>query len=257
MQQPRSYLKTNRTFTTMRKLAWIVTLAVAVGGQFYPRLGLLVPVIMVSLMSLSMVRGRYWCGNFCPHGSFFDFLLLPISQNRRIPALFTSKITAVLFFLFFMFNLVRRFVMVFQNAGTALLLDRVGLVFSATYLTVLIAGGLLAVLISPRTWCHFCPMGFMQTLMYRLGKAIGFTGKRDVKIMVADAELCTSCGKCNRVCPMQLAPYREFDSSHSSFDDERCIKCSTCVEFCPKGILRLAGEGCEKKVEHAGLRESA
>lgn len=242
MQQAKSYLKTERTFTAVRRWAWIVTLAVAVGGQVYPRLGLLVPLIMASLMAMSLVRGRYWCGNYCPHGSFFDFLLLPVSKNRRIPSLFTSRLTAVLFFLFFMFNLARRFVTVFQNAGSVALPDRVGLVFSTTYLVVLIAGGLLAVMVSPRTWCHFCPMGFMQTLLYRLGKALGVTEKRDVKVMAADAGLCTSCGKCSRVCPMQLAPYREFDAASGSFNDERCIKCRTCVKYCPKGILRLAGK---------------
>jgi len=234
------FIKTTRAFSTVRKSAWLVTLAVAVGGQFYPPLGLLVPAIMLSLIGLSLFKGRFWCGNFCPHGSFFDFLLLPLSRNRKIPGLLASKITVISFFVFFMFNLTRRFISVFQNIEHISLINSVGTIFSTTYLMVMIAGGLLAVIISPRTWCQFCPMGSIQTLMYKLGKATGLAAARDEKVTVNHQLLCHSCGKCARVCPMQLAPYREFTAGSNQFNDERCIRCLTCIENCPVGILSLA-----------------
>jgi NAD(P)H-flavin reductase/ferredoxin len=261
MKRPNYFIKTERTFSVIRKSAWIVTLAVAVGGQFYPLLGLLVPFIMAALIGMSLVKGRYWCGNYCPHGSFFDFLLLPVSRNKKIPALFTSKITVVLFFLFFMFNLTRKLVMVFSNAGAVPVLNRVGMVFSTTYLMVLVAGGLLAVLVNPRTWCQFCPMGSIQTLSYKLGKVIGLAETRDEKITVEHADLCHSCGKCARVCPMQLAPFKEFNDENTQFQDERCIKCSTCVENCPAAILKLAtaeqSRVLQEQADLDGFEESA
>ncbi|MFP4662487.1 MAG: 4Fe-4S dicluster domain-containing protein, partial [Halanaerobiales bacterium] len=54
-------------------------------------------------------------------------------------------------------------------------------------------------------------------------------------------EMCHSCGKCARVCPMQLTPYTDF-SDKNQFDHEVCIRCSTCVENCPAGILSLVNE---------------
>lgn len=233
------FMKNTRAFSTVRKSAWLVALAVAVGGQFYPPLGLLVPLIMVSLVGMSLFKGRFWCGNFCPHGSYFDFLLQPLSRNKKIPGLLTSKTTVLLIFVLFMFGLTRRFVSAFQNIEHMSLINSVGTIFSTTYLLVMIVGGLLAVIISPRTWCQFCPMGFIQTLFYKFGKAVGLTAGRDKKVTVNHQSLCHSCGKCTRACPMQLAPYREFTISNNQFHDEKCIRCLACIQNCPAKLLSL------------------
>ena len=37
---------------------------------------------------------------------------------------------------------------------------------------------------------------------------------------------------------MQLQPYLEFDENNQ-FNDENCIKCNTCVNSCPKKILKI------------------
>ena len=233
------YIKTKRTFSTVREYAWILTVLIGIGGQFYPRLGLLVPLIMVALMGISLFRGKYWCGNFCPHGSFFDRLLQPISRHVKIPPFLKSRIVIGAFLVFFMYNLGRRFIDVFPATGAAEFYDGLGLVFSTTYLMVLLVGGLLAVTINSRTWCQFCPMGTFQALFYRLGKVLGLTKNFDLRVTVVHPDLCHSCGKCLRVCPMQLSPYAGFGDKNQ-FEDESCILCSTCVNNCPADILQLA-----------------
>lgn len=232
--------KKEGSLPVIRKTAWIVTLAVAIGGQFYSPLGLLVPFIMLALMGMSVFRGRYWCGNYCPHGSFFDFILAPLSRKVKIPKLFISKIFIGLFFLFFMYKLSSRFVTVFQNLNNISVFEGVGMIFSATYLTVLAVGGLLALVFSPRTWCQFCPMGTIQTIIYKLGKATGIARAKDVNITSEYPWRCVACAKCARVCPMQLRPYAGIAEDARQFTDERCIRCRACIDSCPVKILSLS-----------------
>ena len=155
------YIKTNRAFTAIRKYAWLFTILVAIGGLIEPKLGLFVIFIMAGLMITAFFSGRYWCGNICPHGSLFDSLL-PISSNMAIPKILKSKYFILGFFVFFMFNFSRRILNVVNQWGSFDFLDKLGFVFVTTYLMVLIVGGALAVFITPRTWCQFCPMGTMQ-----------------------------------------------------------------------------------------------
>ncbi len=236
------YVKTNRAFTALRRYAWIFTMLVAIGGLFEPKLGLLVILVMAGLMITAFFTGRYWCGNICPHGSLFD-MLLPISRNIKIPKFLKSKYFILGFFIFFMFNFSRRILSVVNQWGSFDFLDKLGIVFVSTYLMVLIVGGALAVFVTPRTWCQFCPMGTMQKLSYKLGKLVGAADKAETKITISNPDKCIKCGKCSKVCPFQLTPYLEFDKNNQ-FSNIECIKCSTCVKNCPLNLLSL-----EKKNE--------
>lgn len=235
------YIKTNRTFTLIRKRAWIITLAVAIGGLWYPKLGLLVIPIILALTALSFFKGRQWCGNFCPHGSLFDFLALPLSLNKKIPVLLRTKVLPGLVFAWFGYSMINKVLRVLPTFGTNSFLDKLGFVFVTTYLMVLVVGGLLSIFISPRAWCQVCPMGTIQMLSYKFGKLLGVAKITDKRPTVAAKEKCHNCGKCARVCPMQLAPYQEF-SDKNQFDNEKCIRCSTCVVNCPAGILSINTE---------------
>ena len=234
-------IKTNRTFTLIRKRAWLITLLVAIGGLWYPKLGLLVIPIILSLTGLAFFRGRQWCGNFCPHGSLFDYVVLPVSLNKKIPSFLKSKVTRVLVLAWFGYSMTNKVLKTLPTLGTESFLDKLGFVFVTTYLMVLIVGGLLSIFVAPRTWCQFCPMGTLQMLSYKLGKFLGVAKVTDQKITIAAKDKCHNCGKCSRVCPMQLAPYQEF-SDKNQFDNEKCIKCSTCVVNCPAKILSLKTE---------------
>ncbi len=232
------YIKANRIFNPVRKYSWLFTLLVGLVGLWYPRLGLLVIPVMVTLTTLALFKGRYWCGNVCSHGSLFDVILMPFSRNGQIPRLLRSRVVAWLFFAFFGWNIGSKVFRVAGLWGTMEFWDRLGFIFVSSYLMVMIVGGLLAVAISPRTWCNFCPMGTLQVLSYRLGKALQLNRATDEKITVVNQDMCHTCGKCSRVCPLQLSPYTAF-SDTNQFEADVCIRCSTCVFHCPAGILSL------------------
>ena len=240
------YIKTNRIFNPLRKYTWLFAILVAFGGLWYPKLGLLLIPLMTALLVLGFFKGKFWCGNLCPHGSLFDYILIPYSPNKKIPKFLKSKVTIYLALTWFMFMLVRRVIIVSAYFGTANYLDKLGFIFVVNYLVVTVVGSILAVTIAPRAWCSICPMGNMQTLSYKLGKLLRANKNTDKKVSISQVDKCHSCGKCARVCPIQLTPYTEF-SANNQFDNETCIRCSTCVANCPAGILAI--ETKEKALE--------
>lgn len=240
-------IKTNRIFTPLRRWAFLFIFLVAFGGLWYPKLGLLMIPIMIALPVMGFRQGKYWCGNICPHGSLFDRFILPLSLNKNIPSWAKSKITMTIALTWFMYMLITRIIKVSVLWGTTPFWDKLGFIFVVNYLVVTIIGTLLALFINPRTWCNFCPMGTFQLLFYKLGKLLGLNKKTDTKITITDEDKCLSCGKCAKVCPIQLKPYLDL-SEKKQLDDESCIRCSTCVENCPQKILKLAKDNeLEKK----------
>lgn len=225
-------------FSPVQKWGWLFILVVAIGGLWYPKLGLLMIPVMSALMLISFFTGKFWCGNLCPHGSLFDSILSPICPNKRIGSFFKSKITIIIAFTGFVGLIIIRVSQVFKQWGAFDFYDKLGTIFVTNYLVVTIIGSLLALLIAARTWCSICPMGTIQVLMYKLGKTTKLNQKTDRRIFIAHRAKCYQCAKCAKVCPMQLQPHLGF-SQENSFDNEDCIRCTRCVENCPAGILSL------------------
>jgi len=244
------FIKTNRIFTSFKKYSWILVPTIAFGGLFFPKLGLLLIPIMIALLTLGFFKGKYWCGNLCPHGSLFDSLVLQLSPNKKIGAFFRLTPLKLAFFAFYMTMFAMRLVKVSSFWGSMMYLDKLGFVFAVNYLVPTTIGIVLALFNNPRSWCSFCPMGTMEQLAYKLGKLTGWNKSTDRKVSVAAAELCHKCAKCARVCPMQLLPYQEF-SAANQFSNENCIRCGTCVANCPAGILTMANEKESRELSSA------
>lgn len=232
------YLKTNRIFTPVRKYAWLFIVLTALCGLWFPKLGLLIIPVMLYLAVLGFSKGKYWCGNYCPHGSLFDKYISIVSRNVKIPAVFKSTTLRVLGFSWFGYMLAIRLTRVAALWGDFSFWDKLGFIFVVNYLVVTIAGTILALLVSPRAWCSFCPMGTLQKISYALGKWTGRNIRTDEKVTVSSPDMCHSCATCARVCPMQLEPFKHFGQENQLISDE-CIRCSSCVTYCPAGILSL------------------
>ncbi|MCK8817675.1 4Fe-4S binding protein [Natroniella sulfidigena] len=223
----------------IKKYSWVLVPTIAFGGLFYPLLGLAMIGIMLGIILIGLFNGKYWCGNLCPHGSLFDVLISKFSISRKIPAFFKSSFLKWGFFIFFMGMFSRRLMNVMATWGSEEFLDNLGLMFTMQYLIMpTILGVSLAILISPRTWCSFCPMGAMGQIMGKLGNVLGINRTFEQRITINQPTECRECGLCANNCPLELEPYTNFDQENR-FDDDRCIKCAECVEACPINILEL------------------
>jgi polyferredoxin len=198
-------------------LGFIVPIVV-VAGLWYPILGYIVPVILGAIIFSSPFRGRWFCGNLCPHGSFADFWVSRITLSKKIPVTFRRMAIRIPLLIVMMSFMILR---VLNTAGV---IEKIGMIFVTMYIMTASAIILLGTFISPRAWCSVCPMG---TLSRILGG-----GKHPLKI---DVEACTNCGACSKACPMQL-------SANDGLDKPDCIICERCIEACPKGALSLKSD---------------
>ena len=90
---------------------------------------------------------------------------------------------------------------------------------------------LLGCMVISRFFCKvLCPLGAVYGLMNRLS----------VYHLEVEKSRCVSCGRCQKVCPMETDPVRFPGSAE-------CIRCGTCAEWCPRGAIRLTWGKSERK----------
>jgi polyferredoxin len=92
----------------------------------------------------------------------------------------------------------------------------------------------LSLTVGRRASCHvLCWMApFMIT-----GRTIGALIRLPQLRLVADRQLCISCGTCTRVCPMSLEVQDMVASGR--MEHRECILCGKCADECPKQVLSL------------------
>ncbi len=195
----------------------IVLITIAFGWKF-PLLGFSVPIVMIMGMIGGIIRGRYVCGNLCPRGSFFDRMVSPISRKSAIPQFLRN--TA---FRWIIFALLMGF-MIFRIAQNPTSITHWGLVFWLMCVITTAIGLFLGILIHPRAWCAFCPIGTMQMALG--GK------KHQLRI---DSNKCVECKMCEKACPFALSIVKH--KTGGCMLDPDCLKCSECVAVCPRKAL--------------------
>lgn len=195
----------------------VVLVTIGLGWK-YPLLGFSVPVVMIMGLVGGIFQGRYVCGNLCPRGGFFDRLVSMASRGAPIPKAFrnnTFRWTILIVMMGFMIYRIS------LNPGD---IYHWGRVFWLMCVITTGIGLVIGIPIHQRTWCAFCPMGTMQSILG--GK------KKQLRI---DKDLCVECRRCEKVCPINLPIVSHKDSGVVNEPD--CLKCSECIAVCPKNAL--------------------
>lgn len=164
-----------------------------------------------------LLFGRGWCGYACWTAMVLDFLPYKVPQKPRKKLGFVRYITFAIALIFV----------------SALFLCHVGnlerimfyafIVGNAIYYGVGIA--LAFALKDNRAFCKYvCPITvFLKPMSY-------FALFR----IKCDKEKCIGCGRCKRICPMNVDV---TDNSRNRINGTECILCMECVRNCPKKAL--------------------
>lgn len=202
-------------------LFWIL-LAFLATGLVYPAVGIIALTCMIAPVAVAPFRGRYWCGNYCPRGSFYDHVLVKLSPQRKIPAFFSYTVFRAVMVLFIMSVFTVQMIYAWGDWAA------MGKVFVQIILITTIVGIVLGLIYHQRTWCSFCPMGTLASWISRRKKTLP----------LAVGNSCVSCKLCTKACPMQLEPYAA-KGTDEGFCHSDCLKCDRCVERCPKQALQF------------------
>lgn len=164
-----------------------------------------------------LIFGRGWCGYACWTAMVLDFLpyKTPRNSRKRIGwiryiTFFLSLTFVATLFLTHVNNLER--IMFYSFIGGNVLYYGVGITLAFLFK-------------DNRAFCKYiCPITvFLKPMSY-------FSLLR----VKCDKTKCVSCGKCKRVCPMDVDV---TDNSRKRKNGTECILCMECVKSCPKNAL--------------------
>ncbi len=164
-----------------------------------------------------LLFGRGWCGYACWTAMVLDFLPYKTPKAPRKKIGFIRYITFALSFVFVV----------------GLFLSHAGNIERIMYLAFIVGNALYYIVgivlafafKDNRAFCKYiCPITIFL-------KPISYFSVNRIK---CDKEKCISCGKCKRVCPMDVDV---TDNSRKRKNGTECILCMECVRACPKKAL--------------------
>lgn len=166
-----------------------------------------------------LIFGRGWCGYACWTAMVLDFLPYKVPSRPR-----RKRVEWIRYFTF-----VAAFFFV-----AALFLAKVGNIERIMFFAFIIGNalyyavgiGMAFAFKDNRAFCKYvCPITvFMKPMSYY-----------SLVRIKCDTDKCISCGKCKKVCPMDV---EMTDNSRKRANGTECILCMECVKVCPVNALK-------------------
>lgn len=212
------------------------------------------------LLAVGILLGRFVCGFLCPFGLIQEVVHKIPLKKLKLPKWmryikYAVLVIFVLLWPILMVNIVGMgdpaFCQYICPSGTLegalpLLIADASLRSTAGFMFLWKVIVLLCVLVFSmmiyRFFCRvLCPLGAIYGLLNRVS----------LYHLKVDEEKCVHCGKCTKVCLMDVDPVKHPNSAE-------CIRCGACAAACPSGAIRI-GFGLRKKeatAEKAGCSGS-
>ncbi len=193
------------------------------------------------LLALGVVLGRFICGFLCPFGLIQELLhKIPTPKFHLPKPLRFVKYAVLIIFVLVLPVASTNFV----GAGDPTFCKYIcpagtlegGLPMLATHPELqAVVGWLfalkLSILIIVVIGSIFI-MRFFCKILCPLGAIYGLTNKISFYRLKVDEDKCISCGKCARVCPMDVNPTKTPNSAE-------CIRCGRCAHECPVKAIKI------------------
>jgi len=193
-------------------------------------------IILVGVMLITMLWGRFFCGFLCSFGSmgdFFWFLSTKLFPNKPRVAEKAGRVLKLLKYVVLSLIVIFVWTFSFQIDSTTNPWTIFGMYASVSgwsslgYLLSLGAFFLLLIIVGSmlieRFFCrYFCPLGAVYALLSRF---------RVFRIKKPRSN-CGSCKLCARTCAMGI-PLDQYDVISSG----ECIDCFACMEHCPRNNI--------------------
>lgn len=193
------------------------------GFWFYLFLGVFQAAVIhyaVAKIFGPLLFGRGWCGYACWTAMVLDLLPYKVPAKPR-----KEKIGFIRYIVFAISLLFVAALFLFHVADLERIMLWSFIVGNVLYYVVGIA---LAVAFKDnRAFCKYiCPITVFL-------KPASYYALIRVKV---NEEKCIQCGKCRRVCPMNVDM---LDNSRKRLNGTECILCNECVKSCPTGALEI------------------
>ena len=185
--------------------------------------GALIQFVFARLI-LPFFMGNAFCSKACWSGALFE-LAQPLSSKVRNPKVRNEVIAFAYIGLLIVISSVASYLYnpaIFETSKRYWIIGE--------NLAILTIGVTLSRYWGSRAYCRtFCPFITVSGL---LSKYAIF------KITPTKSESCTSCGCCNKKCPM-LIDVRNAVKTNNRISHKSCILCEQCVDACPEGCIQL------------------
>lgn len=203
--------------------------------QFWPAVLAMNIGVVVLILAVTAIFGRWYCSCLCPLGILQDGInAIPGAVKKKKKYRFGYKKPVK--WLKYPILLVFIVLAALGPGAVAYLLEPYGIFgrmmgsFKGFSLTVaIISAAIIALIIvltiiGGRTWCTtICPVGTI----------LGIFSKRSMFRPVIDKDACVACGMCGKACKSSC-----IDTANHKVDTSRCVMCMDCIDNCSSGAIK-------------------